>query len=109
MIPKKHRISFKKLISVIDDEGIRQDEWQTIRSAWASVSHRSGAQRWSAGNYSSEVTDLFLIRAIPGWEPAPSMALVWRDRVYDVESVEDVREEHVDVEIRAVFREVVKA
>lgn len=104
MPPKKHRIEFRTLKSIIDDEGIKQEEWTLLRKAWASISHRSGAQIWSQGRFSEEVTDLFTIRAIPGWQPDSSMLLVWNGKAYDIESVDDIREEHIDVEVRAVYR-----
>ena len=104
MVPKKHRIAFWTLVSSIDDEGIKVDRWTLLREAWASVAHRSGAQKWSSGSYAETVTDLFTIRAIPGWQPSASMTLVWNGKSYDIESVDDIREEHIDVEIRAVYR-----
>lgn len=107
LAPKKHRISFWTLTVSIDDEGIRTEALTKKRDAWASVTHRSGAYKWGAGNYSSEVTDLFLIRYVPGWEPDPSMTIKWRGREYGIESVENIREENQDVEIRAVRRETV--
>lgn len=99
---KTHRITFQRLETVIDDEGVSISSWVDVRSAWASKESRSGSQKWAAGGYGATVTELFRINWIPGWEPTPVHRLVHRGKVYDIESVENVRGENEEYEIRAV-------
>lgn len=87
-----------------DEEGIKQPETvKEIRKAWASIDHKSGAQKWGDGRYSSTVTDLFTINYVPGFEVTPEMTLTWKGKQYDIESAENIHEENLDVEIRAVY------
>lgn len=100
---KTQRVAFSRLTSTTDAEGVSTDAWTAIRSAWASVEHRSGAQKWGNGGYSAVITDLFTIGYVPGWIPDASMRLTWDGKNYDIESAENIREENQDIEIRAVF------
>lgn len=101
---KNQRIVFEKLKdnSRIDKDGIAEDGWVEERKAWAFVNHRSGSMRWSGGNYDPEVSDIFTVNYVKGWEPTTEMRIIWKDKAYKIQSVEDIREEHLDVEIRAI-------
>lgn len=99
---KTHRIIFEKLKSSgIDDEGVERVEWVEERRAWARVEQRHGSQKWQAGGFSETVTHLFTINYTPGWVPTSSHRLVFKGDVYDIESVENIRFENKEVEIRA--------
>ncbi len=100
---KTHRISFWAERDTVDSEGTVTKEFAEIRKAWASVVHKSGAQQWVSGGYDAKVTDLFTIYCVPGWEPDSTMQLHWRGKAYDIESVDNIRGENLELEIRAVY------
>jgi len=103
---KVHRIVFEKVDGTeIDDEGVEQAKWVEDRKAWASVENRHGSQKWQAGGYSESVTNLFRINYIPSWEPTSQHRIKWKDDLYDIESVDNIRFENLEYEIRAVRHE----
>lgn len=99
---KTHRIIFEKYVSgQIDNEGVEKSEWIEDRKAWARIENRHGSQKWQTGGYAETVTNLFTINYIPGWMPTTAHRLIHDEEIYDIESVENVRYENRDVEIRA--------
>ena len=85
----------------IDDEGIEVNKWSIVNELWCSVENRSGSQKWGEGRYDSEVTTLFTYWWVPGVEITPAMRLRYRGDPYDIISVDNIRGENIEVEIRA--------
>lgn len=100
---KVHKIVFEKFVfGGIDDEGVPIEGWEYDRTAWAKIENRHGSQKWQAGGYSEFVTNLFTINFVPGWEPTTAHRLKWKNELYDIESVDNIRFENLEVEIRAI-------
>lgn len=103
---KTHRIIFEKYQSgIIDAEGVERSEWVEDRRTWAKVEQRHGSQKWQAGGYAESVTNLFTINHIPGWIPTTANRIRFQGELYDIESVDNIRFENTEIEIRAIKHE----
>lgn len=101
--PKNTRITFAQYVgSSINDEGVESEKWQTVATRWAYVEHKNGRSIWRNGGFSDKVTDLFRINFDYGFTPTPAMVIFYKGDVYDIESVDNIREENDEIELRAI-------
>ena len=98
---KTHRIAFQTQTTEINDEGIPVQTWVTERLAWASTEMRSGANKWHGSGYDASVNRLFTINWVPGWEPTPEHRIKYGNQYFRLESVDNIRGENMEMEIRA--------
>lgn len=101
--PKNSRIVFlKHTNNLIDEEGIAVDYWDVVARRWAYVEHKNGRSVWNSGGLSDKVTDLFRINYDYGFTPTTAMLIVYEGNVYLIESIDNIREENKEVELRAI-------
>ena len=101
--PKNKRITFVQYVgSTIDDEGVESEIWQKVATRWAYVEHKNGRSIWRNGGFSDKVTDLFRINFDYGFTPTTAMVILYKDEIYDIESVDNIREENDEIELRAI-------
>ena len=101
--PKYRRIMFLDFVgTTTNEEGIEHEVWKRMGERWAYVEHRNGSAKWANGVYSDKVTDLFRINYDFGFTPTTSMVVLYKGNVFEIESVDNIREENKEVEVRAI-------
>ncbi|EZP75007.1 phage head-tail adaptor [Parageobacillus genomosp. 1] len=93
----RHRLHFQEKKTVKDDEGNSVTQWNTVFTVWGSVEGLRGREYLAAGALSSEATYRIRIRYRKGVRP--SMRILYEERVFEIESVIDINEEHKEIEI----------
>ncbi len=90
-----------------DEYGAQGDNWTDIRTCWASIEPLTGKEYFASQQMQAEVTTRIRIR-YPGFQVWPGMRVKYRDpilavdRFYDLESVIDQNEMHVELWLMAV-------
>lgn len=99
----RHKITITQSSITADQYGIEEEEISTLRSCWAAVEHRNPSEKWSHGAIEPNITDLFTVRYSA--DVSRNMRIAYSGKIYDIEGVEDIRDEHKYLIIQA--REVV--
>lgn len=82
----RHRIQFEELVVDLDSDGAQEETWVAASPlVSASISALSGRELIAAQATQSKVSTRIKVRYRPGLKP--SMRVVHRDRVYQVEAV----------------------
>lgn len=101
--PKNQRISFLAYDhSKLNDEGVESEVWKKVATRWAYVEHKNGRAIWRNGGFSDKITDLFRINFDFAFLPTTTMVITFKDEVFDIESVDNIREENDEIELRAI-------
>jgi SPP1 family predicted phage head-tail adaptor len=96
----KHRITFQKLSSSVNDNGFEIEGYEDIRTVWASVANLSGREYFAAAAVQKEKTVKFLIRVISDIDE--SMRIMFQDKQYNIISIDNIKYENRFVEIKAM-------
>lgn len=96
----RHRITFQRLISSINENGFEIEDWQEYKTVWASVSNLSGREYYQAAAIQAEKTVKFIIRYIEGVDP--SMRILFKDNQYIITSIDNMKYENKHIEIKAL-------
>jgi SPP1 family predicted phage head-tail adaptor len=97
----KHRVSIQAQTSGSDGYGQQIMVWSNIRSTWAKIATVSSRELYLVSQFTSEVTHLISIRG--GQVPiAPGMRVLFGARVFDIQAIEDVAEQHILVNLMCV-------
>jgi SPP1 family predicted phage head-tail adaptor len=97
------RITLQHFETTKDSEGIVTQQWMDVATVWAAVEPLRGREYFAAAAVNAENTVRFRIRYRPGI--TPDMRLLYNGRVFEIQSVIDVNEQHK--EIHLMTREVV--
>lgn len=109
----RHRITFQKLTSIINDNGYPEDVWTDVATVWASKNNLSGREFWGAKVVQSENTVEFGIRYASFVDEIDSRTYrilhgkkivegLEVDRVYNITFVDHVDFKKVSVKIRSL-------
>jgi SPP1 family predicted phage head-tail adaptor len=93
----RHRLQFQEKMTVKDEEGNSVTKWNTVFTVWGSVEGLRGREYLAAGALSSEATYRIRIRYRKGVRT--NMRILYGERVFEIESVIDINEEHKEIEI----------
>lgn len=96
----RHRITFQKLTSDVNENGFEVEGWQDYKTVWASVSNLSGREYYQAAAIQAEQTVKFLTRYIEGIDT--SMRILFRDKQYNITSIDNMKYENKHIEIKAL-------
>lgn len=96
----KHRITFKRLVTTINENGFEVETWEDYKLVWASVSNLSGREFYQAAVIQAEKTVKFIIRYIKGIDT--SMRILFRDKQYNITSINNMKYENKYIEIKAL-------
>ena len=99
----RHKITVTQTAKTLDQYGIETETTTTLRTCWAAVEHRNPSEKWAHGAIEPNITDLFTVRYSA--DITRKMRVAYSGKVYDIEGVEDIRDEHKYLLIQA--REVV--
>lgn len=96
----RHRITFQRLTSVVNENGFETEAWQDYKTVWASVSNLSGREYYQAAAIQAEKTVKFLIRHIESVDT--SMRILFKDKQYNITSIDNMKYVSKHFEIKAL-------
>lgn len=95
----KHKITFETSAQTQDDFGGFVDGFSVFTETYASITPVSGKEYFASKQINAEVSHKIECRFISGI--TPSMRIVYGSRVFDIESVINIREENKTLQIMA--------
>ncbi|WDU84211.1 phage head closure protein [Caloramator sp. Dgby_cultured_2] len=95
----RHRITFQKYISTIDEEGFATQEWQDIASVWAAVKNLYGREYWEAAAIQAENTVKFTIRYRNDIDN--TMRIKFNNKYYNIIFIDNIKYQNKFIEIKA--------
>ncbi|SHH59286.1 phage head closure protein [Clostridium grantii] len=96
----KHRITFQKFITSVNDNGFEIESWEEFKTVWASVKNLYGKEYFQAAAVQRERTVKFLIRAVPDIDE--TMRIYFQGKQYNITSIDNIRYENRFIEIKAM-------
>ena len=96
----KRRVTFQRFTTVVNDNGFEEETWQDYKTVWASVSNLYGREYFEAAAIQAEKTVKFTIRFIN--EIDESMRIKFRDKQYNITSIDNIKYENKFIEIKAM-------
>jgi SPP1 family predicted phage head-tail adaptor len=99
----KHRITFLKPTSSVNDNGFETEGFVKIKTVWAAISNLSGREYYAAAAIQKEKTVKFRIRAIKDIDE--KMMISFGGRQYNITSIDNMKYENRHMEIKALEAE----
>lgn len=97
----RHRITIQEFVEEVDEYGTPIGSgWQDVMTVWASVEPIRGCEYIEVQNTQAELTTRIRMRYRPGITPA--MRVVYQRRIFDIQSVIDINEQHTHLELMCV-------
>lgn len=96
----RHRITFQRLTSAVNENGFEVETWQDYKTVWASISNLSGREYYQAAAIQAEKTVKFLIRYTEGIDT--SMRILFKEKHYDITSIDNMKYENKLMEIKSL-------
>lgn len=94
----RHRVTIQEFVEQVDEYGTPTGQaWQDVCTVWAAVEPIQGREYILLQNTQSELTARIRIRYRPGIKPA--MRVVYGDRIFDIQSVIDPEERHIELQL----------
>jgi len=94
----RHRVTIQEFVEQMDEYGTPLGgAWQDVATVWAAVEPIQGREYILLQNTQSELTARVRIRYCPGITPA--MRVVYGDRIFDIQSVIDPEERHIELQL----------
>lgn len=96
----RHRITFQRFTTVVNENGFEIEAWQDYKTVWASVSNLSGREYYQAVAVQAERTVKFLIRYIQDIDT--SMRILFKDKQYNIALIDNMKYLNKYIEIKAI-------
>lgn len=96
----RHRVTFQKLITEVNENGFEIQTWKNYKTVWSAVSNLSGREYYKAAAIKGEKTVKFLIRYVEGIDE--SMVIIFRNKQYNITFVDNIKYINKYIEIKAV-------
>lgn len=96
----RHRITFQKFTTAVNENGFEEEVWQDYKTVWASVSNLSGREYYQAAAIKAERTVKFLVRYIEDIDT--SMKIFFKDKQYNITSIDNMKYANKYIEIKAM-------
>lgn len=96
----RHRITFQKLITAVNENGFEIQTWQNYKTVWSAVSNLSGREYYQAAAIKGEKTVKFLIRYVEGIDE--SMIILFKKKQYNITFIDNMKYVNKYIEIKAV-------
>lgn len=102
----RNLVTIQKYVEGFDDIGNPSNEWRRYAQAYAYANGLSGREYWEAANVQQENTVEFVFR----WKPffdimnTKQYRLVFRDRIYNINMIDNIQFRNKTVKIRAVMK-----
>lgn len=99
----RHRISFLKPTSSVNENGFETEGFVEIKTVWAAVANLSGGEYYAAAAVQKEKTVKFRIRAVKDIDE--TMMIAFGGRQYNITSIDNMKYENRYMEIKALEAE----
>ncbi|RXM59319.1 phage head closure protein [Clostridium tetani] len=96
----KHRVTFQRFTTVVNDNGFEEEAWQDFKTGWAKVENLHGREYFEAAAVQAEKTVKFTIRFIKDIDE--SMRIKFRDKHYNITSIDNIKYANKFIEIKAM-------
>lgn len=96
----KHRITFQKLVTDINENGFEMEDWQDYKTVWAAITNLHGREYFEAAAVKAENTVKFKIRYIQNIEP--TMRIIFKGKRYNITSIDNIKYANKFIEIKAM-------
>jgi SPP1 family predicted phage head-tail adaptor len=93
----RHRVLLQERSTAEDTFGQQKTTWTDYDTIWASVKPLSGRELLAAQAVNTEVTHKVVTRYQPGIKP--SMRAIHADRIFEIQSVLDIEERHISLDL----------
>ena len=96
----RHRITFQRITSMINENGFESELPQEYKTVWASVSNLSGREYYQAAAIQAEKTVMFTIRYLS--DLAEDMEILFEGKKYNITSIDNIKYKNRYIEIKAL-------
>ncbi|MDK2918990.1 MAG: hypothetical protein PWQ37_1723 [Candidatus Petromonas sp.] len=96
----KHRITFQRLTTSINDNGFEVKTWEPFKIVWAKVENLHGREYFTAAQVKAERTVKFTIRYIEGIDE--TMKILFKDKIYNITFIDNIKYQNRFIEIKAL-------
>ncbi|WP_346914231.1 phage head closure protein [Clostridium sp.] len=96
----RHRITFQKLTTEVNENGFEIEAWQDYKTVWSSVSNLSGREYYQAASIQAEKTVKFLVRYVEDIDE--SMRILFKYKQYNITFIDNIKYVNKYIEIKAV-------
>lgn len=104
----RHKISIYRQVSGQDPFGQPIKEWRLFVEAWASIEPIIGREYWASNQVQAEVTHRIRTRYFMALaELDPSMRIILGNREFAIDSIKNIEEKNMHVEILAKEKSLV--
>lgn len=93
------RIKFVVISDETDEDGYPLSAEKVIRECWCSIRGLRGREFYNAAQTQSQDDKVFNCRYFKGLNK--SMQIKYRDSIYNIQSINDLNERHIEYEIHA--------
>ena len=95
----RHRITFQKKTTIINDNGFEIETWENVKMVWAAVSNLHGREYFAAAAVQAESTVKFTIRYTPDIDT--TMQILFRNKSYNIIAIDNIKYKNHFIEIKA--------
>ena len=96
----RHRITFQKLTTSVNESGFEVETWEDVRTVWAAASNLHGREYFAAAAVQAESTVKFTIRYLPGIDT--TMRILFRNKQYNITAIDNIKYQNRFIEIKAL-------
>lgn len=96
----KHRITIKRLITEVNENGFEVETYETYKTLWAKVTNLHGKEYFEAAAIQKEKTVKFIFRAIKGIDE--TMKIDFGGKLYDITFIDNIKYENKYMEVKAL-------
>lgn len=95
----RHRITFQRLTSVINENGFESEQLQEYKTVWAEASNLHGKEYFEAMAVQAENTVKFTIRFLDGLDQ--TMQILFQGKAYSITAIDNIKYRNRYIEIQA--------
>ena len=95
----RHRITFQKHTTTINENGFEVETWEDYRTVWAVASNLHGREYYAAAAVQAENTVKFTIRYLTGLDT--TMRIVFQGKQYNITAIDNIKYQNRYLEIKA--------
>ncbi len=95
----RHRITLQNKSITVNKNGFKVEDWEDIKTVWASVSNLRGREYYAAAAVQAENTVKFIIRYTKDIDTG--MQIVFNEKAYNILSIDNDQYKNRFIEIRA--------
>ncbi len=96
----RHRITFQKLTTSVNENGFEVETWEDFKTVWAAVSNLHGREYYAAAAVQAENTVKFTIRYLTGLDT--TMRIVFQGKQYNITAIDNIKYQNRYLEIKAL-------